>query len=105
MVLLDTRRGGAVALATTNGVGGGGHARPWGEEAEERGGERTKERVRERIEEPRRVSRRLNGGGEEAGGGSRRWPRLGCARATRNASRREEDDARRGRLGLTGQLL
>ena len=68
----------------------------------EEGGE---QRVRERIEEPRGVSRRLNGGGEEAGGGSRRWPRLGCARATRNASRREEDDARRGGLGLTGQLL
>ena len=38
-------------------------------------------------------------------GGSRRWLRLGCARTMRNASRREEDDARRGGLGLTGQLL
>ena len=35
---------------------------------------------------------------------SRRWPRLGCARATRNASRREEDDARGAGLGLVGRL-
>ena len=38
---------------------------------------------------------------------SRRWPRLGCARTTRNAIRREEDDARWAGLGLAtvlGQL-
>ena len=36
---------------------------------------------------------------------SRRWPRLGYARATRNASRREEDDARRGGLGWSVAVL
>ena len=62
-------------------------------------------RVRER-----RGGRVASPGVEEAsreagGGGSRRWPRLGCARATRNASRRKEDDARRGGLGRSVAVL
>ena len=37
-----------MALAVANGVGGGGHARPWGGKAEGRGGENQRARERQR---------------------------------------------------------
>ena len=64
-----------MALAATNGVGGGGHARPWGGKAEERGGERTKEREEE-------AERCVASPGRRRGGDSKQEVVRACWRAS-----------------------
>ena len=88
-----------MAVAAVVHVGGGGHARPWGEKAEEQGGERTRESesVGGRAAS-RRESRAMRGQQEvEAGGGA-----SGARASTRLCLLAEVEDG--GSSGGLGQL-
>ena len=63
-----------MALAATNGVGGGGHARPWGGKAEERGGREP--------ESEREAERCVASPGRHRGGGSKQEVAHACWRAS-----------------------